>query len=172
MTSSSVPGLESILAGLLPGDGTWPNAADLDLAEEIIEQANRTPEQQAALHRLSHLDLPPRNDAAGLQQALEQLESAEPATFGTLLVLVYGTYYAHPQVLALIEERCGYPARPPMPVGHPIHLDRPDPLPATAGSPPMWRSDGTETAEQVRNMQSADPDRVWTIEEIRSWPTS
>lgn len=172
MTPISEPGLESILAGLLPGDGTWPNAADLDLAEEIIMLAQRVPEQQAALSRLRDLTLPPRSDTSGLQQALEQFEAAEPATFGALLVLAYGAYYAHPHVLALIEERCGYAARPPMPLGHSIQLDGPDPLPATAGGPPTWRSDGTLAAEQVRSMQAADPDRVWTDEEIRSWPTS
>lgn len=172
MTPASLPGLDSLLAGLLPGDGNWPNAADLDLEEEIIRLAQRVPERQAALSRLRDLNLPPRSETDSLQQALEQLESVEPATFGALLLLAYGAYYAHPSVLALIEERCGYAARPPMPLGHPIRLDRPDPLPATAGGPPTWRLDGTGAAEQVQIMQAADPDRVWTYEEIRSWPTS
>lgn len=164
--------LPSLLAGLLPGGDGWPCAADLDLEVAIASLAEAVPQYDAALAVLSDLDLPPRSEPDALERALADLQAKDPATFGSLMMLAYGAYYAHPAVLLLVEARCGYPARPPMPAGHLVRLDGPDPVPATTGSSPTWRSDGTPIAERVRSMQQADPQRTWTQEEIWSWRTS
>jgi len=168
----SVPSLPSLLVGLLPGGDGWPCAADLDLEPAIAALAEALPQAEAALAALGERALPPRSDPDGLERALTELQASEPAVFGSLMTLAYGAYYAHPDVLAVIEDRCGYPARPPMPAGHPVRLDGPDPSPATAGTAPTWRSDGTDIADRVRDMQQADPQRIWTQEEISSWRTS
>ncbi len=33
----------------------------------------------------------------------------------------------------------------------------------------LWRSDGTERSEIVLKMQQKDPNKTWTVEEIRQW---
>ena len=169
---SDLRSLQSLLAGLLPGNGSWPCAADLDLEPAIASLAASSDAYAEALHLLAEVELPPRTDPDALEQALTELQARQPAAFGSLMLLAYGAYYAHPAVLAVVEERSGYPARPPMPSGHPVLLAGPDRTPATAGGAPSWRLDGTPTAERVRELQAADPQRVWTQEEIWSWLTS
>lgn len=172
MSAITIPGLASVLAGLLPGDGPWPCAADLDLQPVIERLADTSPSQRAALDRLADINLPDRTDPDALRSTLEQLAADDPAMFGALMLLAYGAYYAHPHVLAVVEARCGYAARPPLPTGHPILLPGPDRTPATAGGPPTWREDGTSAAARIRAQQEQDPTRVWTMEEIWSWPMS
>lgn len=170
--SRPIRSLPSLLAGLLPGDGCWPCAADLGLEPAISSLAESSDAFAEALSLLAEAELPPRTEPDALERALTDLQARQPAAFGSLMLLVYGAYYAHPDVLAVVEERSGYPARPPMPSGHPVLLPGPDRTPATAGGAPSWRLDGTPTAARVWESQAADPHRVWTQEEIWSWPTS
>lgn len=153
--------LAPFLAALLPGDGRWPSAADLDLA--LAAMVSAVPESASALEVVAGL---PAGDPVA---ALEGLAERDPATFGAFQVAVYGAYYSHPRVLAVIEERCGYPARAPQPRGHVVPLVDPDPLPTCLGGQPRWRPDGTQIADTVRATQAADPDRMWSREEIEQW---
>ena len=166
------PSQRAFVAGLLPGGGPWPCAADLDLDAEIGRLAATDDRGATAWAAIADLALPEPRDADALHAALTGLERDRPEVFGPALLLVYSAYYAHPAVLRVIEERCGYAARPPQPQGHPIVLAGPDPLPPTTGGAPQWREDGTAVAREVRARQAQDPARIWTEEEIATWPTS
>jgi hypothetical protein len=152
--------LAPFLAALLPGDGHWPSADRLDLD---LTAAAASPVSAAALAAVA--ELPPADPVA----ALTALADRDPATFGAFQVAVYGAYYSHPSVLLVIEERCGYPARAPQPSGHVVPLAGPDPLPTCVGAAPRWRADGTGIADRILAEQAADPDRVWTREDIEQW---
>lgn len=152
--------LAPFLAALLPGDAHWPAADRLDLD---LTAAAASPGPASALAAVA--DLPADDPVA----ALTALAGRDPATFGAFQVAVYGAYYSHPTVLGVIEERCGYPARAPQPTGHAVPLAGADPLPGCAGGAPRWRTDGTDIADRVLADQAADPDRVWTREDIEQW---
>lgn len=163
---------ETFMAGLLPGNDIWPCAADLDLTPHIERLLCEDPVAADAWAAVGGWALPDRGAPEDVQKALRQYESTDPESFASAMLLVYAAYYTHPRILDLIEGRSGYPARPPQPVGHPVQLDGPDPIPATAASAPLWRADGTTRGRQIRSMQSQDPERIWTEEEIAAWPMS
>lgn len=153
--------LTPFLDALLPGDVHWPSAGSLRL--DLWAAAAPLAGYGEALERVAAL--PGHNPESELREISEQ----EPAAFLSFQVLAYSCYYTHPKVLAVIEARCGYPARPPQPQGQVIPVTGPDPLPTCAGSLPRWRRDGTEVAERVFAEQSSHPDRTWTKEEIEQW---
>lgn len=165
------PSQRTFAAGLLPGNESWPCAADLDLDGEVDRLAASDERAQEAWVRIAAWSLPDRHRGGELHEALLARERDEPEVFAAGLLLVYSAYYSHPRILEVIEDRCGYVARPPQPQGHPISLPELDPTPSTAGSAPVWREDGTEQARIVREAQAHDPDRIWTEEEIATWPT-
>lgn len=157
-------------AGLLPGNENWPCAAKLDLGDEITRLSLMEHQADTAWDRIGNWSLPQVDHENELRDALIAYQLDEPETFQAGLLLVYSAYYSHPQVLAVIEQRSGYAARAPQPQGHPIDLPGLDPTPLTAGSAPLWREDGTQRARIVREAQALDPDRIWTEEEISTWP--
>jgi len=125
-----------------------------------------------AWERISKWALPPREKAEALAEALTTFERAHPDDFAQGLVMAYGMYYAHPNVLKVVEHRSGYAARPPQPQGHLVVSADTGEHPMTNPAEVLWRNDGTSQSEQVRMIQQTDPDRVWTIEEISTWPMS
>lgn len=164
------PAQSIFAAGLLSGNDFWPCAADLELDEEIERLAAADDPASAAWDRIRSWSLPERDREAELHEALIGYQRDEPEVFQAGMLLVYSAYYSHPRVLEVIEARCGYAARPPQPQGHPISLPGLDPTPSTVGAAPLWREDGTERARMVREAQAHDPDRIWTEEEISTWP--
>ena len=165
------PSQTSFVAGLLPGNDAWPCAGDLPLEAEINRLAAQDEASSLAWRTIAGWTLPDRSQAEDLHRELQGRQSEDPVTFQHGLLLVYSAYYSHPSVLALIEQRCGYAARPPQPQGHPVVLAGPDRLPSTVGAAPMWREDGTERARLVHEAQAADPEKIWTEEEIATWLT-
>ena len=161
----------AFLAGVLPGEDGWPCAADLDLGDAISEFQRGGTSTLQAWDAIGEFDFPQPSDPEGLQQRIRVVEEGNPQLFGEALVLVYGAYYAHPDVRALIAQRCGYSDRTPQPLGRPVNLEGPDPQPWSRGEVPRWRSDGTAAATWVRQKQEDNPDRSWTEEEIAAWPT-
>lgn len=152
--------LAPFLAALLPGDAHWPAADRVGLD---LTAAAASPVTAAALAVVAEL---PSVDPVA---ELTALADRDPASFGAFQVAVYGAYYSHPSVLRVIEERCGYPARAPQPTGHVVPLSGTDPLPTSVGAAPRWRADGTLIADRILAEQAADPDRVWTREDIEQW---
>jgi hypothetical protein len=49
---------------------------------------------------------------------LKACETADPATFATVLTEAFSAYYADPGVMTVIQGVSGFPARPPHPEGH------------------------------------------------------
>lgn len=160
------------MAGLLPGSGVWPCAADVDLTMTIDRLIAQDADTAAAWAAVGTWELPPRRESERLQDALRSYERTQPETFAAAMLLVYSAYYSHPDILVIVEQQCGYPARPPQPMGHAVHTIAADPRPSTAGRPPLWREDGTDRGREIHRRQAEDPERIWTEEEIAAWPTS
>jgi hypothetical protein len=55
-----------------------------------------------------------------------------------------------------------------MPIGQVfLTIEAPPGLPAV--TTPLWRKDGTKTAEKVYGLQEIKPSKDWTLEEIMTW---
>lgn len=157
------------LSGVLPGDGDWPCAGDLDYSETPISP---NAAMLAAWRRIADWPLPTPSDRQSLTDTLRALETSQPEDFGQGLLMAYGLYYSHPVVLGVIEQRSGYSARPPQPQGHPVVLPGLDERPLTDPKDVSWRADGTPQSTRIRRIQQTQPDREWTAKEIATWPTS
>ena len=157
------------LAGVLPGDGQWPCAADLNLDEASI---GASASMLRAWEHISEWQLPAREHPEALAEALTTFERTHPDDFAQGLVMAYGMYYAHPNVLKVVEHRSGYAARPPQPQGHVVVSADTEEHPMTNPAKVLWRNDGTNRSEEIQMIQQTHPDRVWTVEEIATWPMS
>jgi hypothetical protein len=129
--------LAAILDALLPGDDQWPPARETHVATFV---------SGGALDAVCDV-LPPdfaSLDIAARSEALRVAEARLPDAFAQLVTEAYRGYYTDPRVLALIERKTGYPARPPQPLGRTVRAadwsilaDRaiaPAPLPALLDS--------------------------------------
>jgi hypothetical protein len=66
-------------------------------------------------------------------------EAAHPASFATLLTGVYGLYYSHPEVSAVLHRLFGHSGAPPQPLGHPLPPFDPALLAIPAARGPLYR---------------------------------
>lgn len=153
---------------ILPGNSKWPKASEvLDFPIPYLSNVEFSPE-------ILDLEIWRRlvtSSPESRQTVCSELERDLSAVFQTLLAMIFSAYYSHPMVLALIEARHSYPARPPMPEGQTfISLTKPPKLPTV--TTPLWRKDGTETSEKVFALQTTDPRKEWKLEEIMTWHTS
>lgn len=158
------------MAGLLPGSERWPGAVELDLSSRISRLLEENQVAARSWSEISEWTLPPRSDLERLTAGLREYERTAPDVFAQGLLLVFSAYYSHPDVLRIVEEVSGYPSRPPQPLGHQVLRPGPDPEPSSIGAMPMWRDDGTQRSREVRAQQAQDPERMWTEEEIATWP--
>jgi hypothetical protein len=71
--------------------------------------------------------------------ALKTLEASEPDAFATLILYAYGAYYTDTRVRAVVEQRTGYPARPPQPEGYELPPFDERLLEKVKQRPPFWR---------------------------------
>lgn len=159
--------LDSFVAGLLPGSDIWPSGLEIVFD---VELPTATIEMRQAWQEISTWILPPTTERVELQQVLQRYEASDSATFAQGMLMAYGCYYSHPRILAVVEQRCGYSARPPQPLGHPV-VYRAEVHPISALSDVRWRLDGTAQAEQIQQIQRSQPAHIWTEEEISTWPT-
>jgi hypothetical protein len=114
-TSAEVlPDLRALVATILPGDGTFPSAADLPVAERVAELLRADATDAAVMGEV----LAPI--AAGKEPAevLRGLERTDRRALQRVLQLAYVAYYGDPAVRSLLDERHGYPDRPPQPLGY------------------------------------------------------
>jgi hypothetical protein len=136
--------LEAALDCLLPGGEGYPPAGELGLAAwvagqerfaaAVAEVCGALPEGFAAL------------DAAARVAALEEVERALPEAFDGFTVAAYSGYYTQPAVLAAIEARHGYKARPPQPGGYALPAFDPAILKVPAARAALWRDPEEERA--------------------------
>ena len=131
----------ALLDALLPGDGRFPPASALGLADLLAGH----PRFGGLLAPVLAL-LPPdfdQQDSAGRHAALQSIEQAAPEPFSALLTGAYSLYYSHPTVAAVIADQMGHAPGPPQPRGHDL-----EPFdPALVGGPLLrakgFRGDGT-----------------------------
>ena len=150
---------------VLPGSTRWPKASDVlafpisYLKDFEISQNTRDLE---IWNQLVAADSETRFELCA------ELEKSQPGAFQMMLTRIFAAYYSNPKVLSLIEGQHSYPARPPMPLGQVFITTQVPPVLPTATTP-LWRKDGTKTAEQIYELQVMQPSKVWTLEEIMTW---
>ncbi len=131
--------LEALLEALLPGNGTWPGALELDLATEVLERVGMAEGHADSIARV--LDaLSPDFETSTQEQREAVLQPLAGSTdFGAALLVAYDAYYVHERVLKLLEERCGYVTRPPQPQGFELEPFDESILARVRGREPFWR---------------------------------
>ncbi len=131
--------LEPLLETLLPGNDAWPSAAELGLADAVVERVGMAAGHEQAIARL--LDALPDDFADGSaderEAALSEHEGG--ADFGAALLVAYDAYYVQQPVLELLQERCGYVTRPPQPEGFKLEPFDESRLARQREREPFWR---------------------------------
>ena len=135
--------LTALLDALLPGGEGFPSASAIGLAVWIDGHERFAPVVQDLLDRLPDGFATMSGDKR--MRTIETVESEHSSLFGSALVAAYSGYYTHPDVLAVIEARCGYKAQPPQPGGYqlPAFDEAILALPRTRA--PLWRDPAKET---------------------------
>ena len=134
--------LPVVLDTLLPANERLPAAGAMGLAEAVLVDATWSPEFADALRWLGG-QLPESFDAIegnARVETLRALEAAEPRRFATVVNLAYNAYYVQPDVLALIESRSGFTARPPQPLGYELEPFDPAIMATISQREPFWRA--------------------------------
>ncbi len=131
--------LAIVLDTLLPGDGPWPSARDVDLAPALRADVAGDPERQIAVVLTA---LPAGFAAANAdarEAALREIEISQAAAFERLVTLAYTAYYIAPHVRAVIERETGYENRPPQPLGYKLEPFDERLLDKQRQRAPFWR---------------------------------
>jgi hypothetical protein len=122
--ASQHPLIRAVLNRLIPAEGGFPGAGDLDLLDHLDRAACTSAEtQRAFVEGMRQIGIEsgrryardfealaaPEQDAV-----LGRVEGGHRAFFAALVSQVYQGYYSHPAVVPLL----GLEARPPQPQGH------------------------------------------------------
>lgn len=134
--------LEAAFNRLLPGGDGFPRAGDIGLAAWIDGQPRFAPATGWLLDALSGDFAQLLPDEQHAQLATVETQNAE--RFGAVVVAAYSGYYTHPDVLAVVEAKCGYKARPPQPGGYDLDAFDPAILAVPRGRPPSFRDPNKE----------------------------
>jgi hypothetical protein len=122
MTSSTDSLLRALLSTLLPGNGEWPSAGETHVATFMAGRAGELPDVTRALAAVRDVlpsDFADR-DFDARTAALRDAETRLPDAFAQVVTEAYRGYYTDPRVLALVERKTRYPARPPQPLGRAV----------------------------------------------------
>jgi hypothetical protein len=146
-TRSTEALLPALLSALLPGQGEWPSASETHVATFMAGRASELPDLARALAAVRDVlpsDFASR-DIDARTTVLRDAETRLPDAFTLVVTEAYRGYYTDPRVLALIERKAHYPARPPQPLGRAVRAAdwsdlaaraiAPAPLPALLDSP-------------------------------------
>jgi hypothetical protein len=122
MTSSTDSLLRALLSTLLPGNGEWPSAGETHVATFMAGRASELPDLARAL--VAVRDVLPSDfasrDLDARTAALRDAETRLADAFTLIVTEAYRGYYTDPRVLALIERKTHFPARPPQPLGRAV----------------------------------------------------
>jgi hypothetical protein len=114
--------LPALLGALLPGSRDWPSAGDTHVAPFMAGRASALPDIARALAAVGGVlpaDFASR-DLDARTTALLDAEARLPDAFALIVTEAYRGYYSDSRVLALIERKTNYPARPPQPLGRAV----------------------------------------------------
>jgi hypothetical protein len=131
--------LTIVLDTLLPGDGPWPSARDVELAQALRADVAGDPERQIDVVLAA---LPASFAAANAdarEATLRAIEASHAAAFERLVTLAYTAYYIEPRVRTVIERETGYENRPPQPLGYKLEPFDERLLDKQRQRAPFWR---------------------------------
>jgi hypothetical protein len=116
--------MRACLNRLIPAEGDFPGAGDLELVDHLDRVAaasTATRRMFAEGVRAIELESERRHtrafaelDGPAQDAVLEGVERTHPLFFEALVCAVYGAYYSHPAVI----EQLGLEVRAPQPLGH------------------------------------------------------
>ena len=135
--------LVAVLDCLIPGDATgWPAAGQHGLAprfHELLEVLSTDgPEQLKTV--LSHLPEDFLTLSTDQQTtSLQTVEASAPDAFETVLKACYSAYYTDPGIRRILEDKTGYEARPPQPLGYQMDPFDESLLEPVRARGPIWR---------------------------------
>ncbi|MDJ1018066.1 MAG: hypothetical protein QNJ35_16265 [Paracoccaceae bacterium] len=140
---NDTPKLVALLDTLMPGDGIdWPAAGAHGLADKTWEMARLQPDGEQAISTMISMLPPGFNDLPedAREAALREIETDEPAIFGSVVSFAYNAYYTDPEVRDVIERVCGYENRPPQPLGYELPPFDESLLDQVKARGPIWRA--------------------------------
>ena len=138
------------VARLIPGNASWPSAAELDTVAYIDAILRKAPTlRPVILGGIDALDAAARSahgaafTALGGDQQVELLRGIEatgaPEAFSVVFELTYEAYYRDPGVQAIVKERTGFDVRNTV-VGKPMKPFPVDRLETISTRPDHFRS--------------------------------
>ena len=136
--------LAALLDCLLPGEEGFPPGSAGGAVDWLLTQARFI----APLGKVVAA-LPDGFDSMAPEkraEALADVERAHPEVFGAAVIGAYSAYYTRPDVLQVIEAKCGYKAGPPQPGGYTLDAFDPDILSVPKARAASWRNPDEETS--------------------------
>ncbi len=129
--------LSAALDRVVPAIGNLPGAGAMGLADVIAENAQKDHRFNSALETVSAAlpDVFDSLDAGPQDDALRDIESANPAAFGLFLDITYSFYYMRPEV----HERLNWHGRAPQPEGNELPPFDDSVLEVARQRAPLWR---------------------------------
>lgn len=142
--------LSALVARIIPADGDWPSADELDTVAYIDAIIRKAPElRPVILSCIDAVDFTARGDhgtpftalaAADRDDVLREVESSSaPEGFSVILELVYEAYYRAPQVQDVVLRRTGFDVRNTV-VGKPMKPFPTERLQQISARPDNYRS--------------------------------
>lgn len=131
----------AVVDTLLPGDGDWPSAGALGIADEALRIAALARTGLEPLRRLLAA-LPAAFAGASAdarEAALRAASATEPAGFGSALQSSYNAYYTHPDVLGVVKAKTGYRGGSPQPDGYQLPPFDEAMIAVARTREPLWR---------------------------------
>lgn len=107
--------MNAVLDMLIPANGGWPGAGELNILRQILIDAEIDDERDGLINILSLIPSGfvslSKNKKVSM---LKSLESNQQQLFSLLLKHVFNIYYSDIRVLKIVEKETAYPARPPL----------------------------------------------------------
>ena len=132
--------LSALVDRIVPGTDGWPSAGDRATVLAILADAERDGDTDAVDAVLTTLPTAFASLApADQDDAVSKLAADAPDVFARFVRHVYNVYYATPAVLAVLEAKTGYPARPPLYEGYELDAFDDALLTTQRQRRPFWR---------------------------------
>jgi len=124
------------MTSLIPGEGSFPSAGELDLGELVQVEARFAAAVVEIMEAAEGLE---KLNAEARVERLAEIEAARPEAFGTFVVAVYSAYYTHPLALRAVEAETDYKSVPPQPGGYALQPFDPTILSIPGAREKLWR---------------------------------